>query len=122
MRVLVCGGRNYWNYSRIVKVLNGIDIEDMDKGGRGIEMIIHGDANGADNCAGAWARVNGAKEWPFPADWNQYGKSAGPIRNEEMLKEGHPDLVVAFPGGTGTKNMIWLAEKYAVPVHKVVDK
>jgi hypothetical protein len=33
-----------------------------------------------------------------------------------MLKEGHPDLVVAFPGGKGTAGMIALARAAGIPV------
>ena len=44
------------------------------------------------------------------AQWTKYGKSAGPIRNAEMLRFGKPQLVVAFPGGDGTENMIGQAK------------
>jgi hypothetical protein len=36
-------------------------------------------------------------------EWDELGKKAGPLRNQRMLDEGKPDLVVAFPGGGGTK-------------------
>ena len=46
----------------------------------------------------------------FPADWNKYGKAAGVLRNQQMLDEGHPDLVVYFhkdiENSKGTKDMI----------------
>ncbi len=42
----------------------------------------------------------------FHAEWMKYGKAAGPIRNARMLAEGKPDLVVAFPGGRGTADML----------------
>lgn len=51
---------------------------------------------------------------PFPADWKQYGKAAGPIRNKQMLDEGQPDLVLCFHDdiekSKGTKNMYELAK------------
>jgi hypothetical protein len=40
------------------------------------------------------------------AEWERLGRKAGPIRNQRMLEEGKPDLVVAFPGGTGTAGMM----------------
>jgi hypothetical protein len=40
------------------------------------------------------------------ADWEKLGRSAGPIRNQAMLDEGRPDLVVAFPGHHGTADMV----------------
>jgi len=57
---------------------------------------------------------------PFPADWSRHGKSAGPIRNRQMLIEGRPDIVVAFPGGKGTANMIKQAVEAGVKVELVV--
>lgn len=44
------------------------------------------------------------------------GKAAGPIRNQRMLDEGKPDLVVAFPGGRGTADMVRRAKAAGVPV------
>lgn len=43
----------------------------------------------------------------------------GPLRNQRMLEEGKPDLVVAFPGGGGTKDMVRRAAKAGVPIHEV---
>lgn len=52
----------------------------------------------------------------FPADWDKYGKRAGYLRNVQMLDEGKPDLVVAFPGGKGTAMMVKLAKERGVRV------
>ena len=41
----------------------------------------------------------------YVADWATHGKKAGPLRNQRMIDEGHPDLVIAFPGGKGTDDM-----------------
>jgi YspA, cpYpsA-related SLOG family len=115
MRVLVCGGRHYDDRKKMDRVLRFIDTH---KGP--IKTLIHGAARGADSLAAAWAKDTGLDEFgevlAFPADWNKHGVAAGPIRNLEMLLDGKPDLVVAFPGGNGTKNMIHLARKYGVPV------
>ena len=68
-------------------------------------LIAHGDAPGADTMAGNWANWHLIKVTRFPAEWRKYGKSAGPVRNQKMIDEGKPDLVVAFPGGNGTADM-----------------
>ena len=52
----------------------------------------------------------------FDADWQKYGRAAGPIRNKQMLDEGSPDLVIAFAGGRGTENMVKQSEAKKVPV------
>lgn len=55
-------------------------------------------------------------------DGTKYNVMAGFIRNKEMLVEGKPDLVIAFPGGNGTDNMIDLADKAGIKVIKVTRK
>lgn len=81
--------------------------------------IIHGDAPGVDHLADTWAVVNWVQIKRFPAKWDQYGRGAGPLRNQQMLDEGKPDLVIAFPGGKGTANMTKLAREAGVKVIEI---
>ncbi len=110
MRVLVCGGRDYGNWGYLYATLNDIDSI------YGITEIIHGGATGADKLAGRYAELTTKACKVFSADWNKHGKKAGYLRNKQMLEEGQPDLVVAFPGGKGTQNMIDIAKKAGVEV------
>jgi len=100
MRVLVCGGRDFEDQDLLDRTLDRINEE------RGISTIIHGLARGADRMGGEYARVHAIPVLEFPADWGKYGRKAGYVRNARMLKEGQPELVVAFPGGKGTMNMV----------------
>ncbi len=114
MRVLVCGGRDYDGAKRLNEELYRIHKETP------ITHIIEGGARGADQLAGMWAAVAGGVEHLlFLADWGSYGKAAGAIRNQRMLTEGKPDLVVAFPGGAGTADMVRRAEAAGIKVIKV---
>src|SRR6266478_6988357 len=97
MRILVCGGRNAGDYE-IPKF-----IETLDK--YPITAIIAGEAKGFDQMAKSYALSKEIRYEGYSADWDKYGKAAGPIRNKQMLDEGKPDLVIAFPGGKGTANM-----------------
>lgn len=108
MRILVCGGRDYEDFVAVDKKLEEFEKESL--------VIIHGDADGADTLAGDWAHMNYVSCWKFPANWSKYPKAAGPIRNKKMLVDGKPDLVIAFPGGKGTANMIKQAQEAGVPV------
>ena len=112
MRVLVCGGRSYINIDHVFTVLSDLHEE------RGITTLIHGCAPGADSIAANWARTYGVKEARYPAEWNKHGKAAGPIRNANMLLEGKPELVVAFPGENGTAHMVQIATNAGVEVIK----
>jgi predicted Rossmann-fold nucleotide-binding protein len=69
-------------------------------------LLIHGGASGADEQAGAWAKSKELPTLVFHAQWRKFGKDAGPLRNQQMLSSGRPDLVIAFPGGLGTKDMV----------------
>jgi len=86
-------------------------------------VLINGGARGADALAKEWGeRKPGVIVDTYYADWKKHGKAAGPIRNAQMLKEGQPNAVVAFPGGKGTTHMIQIAEKAGVPVLRVTEK
>jgi hypothetical protein len=111
LRILVCGGRDYDNVDKVYEVLDEFPTEEL--------LIIHGGARGADSLAGVWAFERGVQVTRYPADWEKYGKRAGYVRNQQMLDEGKPDLVIAFPGGRGTAMMIDIAEKAAVNVLKI---
>ena len=78
--------------------------------------IIQGGAKGADFLAKVYAHECGIPCEEYPADWKAYGKAAGHLRNQKMLDEGKPDLVVAFPGGNGTADMVARARKAGVEV------
>ncbi len=109
MRILACGGRKYANVDVVRAVLAKFD--------PAISILIHGDQRGADRLAARVAKDLGWSEIvPFPADWDRYKKAAGHIRNQQMLDEGHPDVVIAFPGGVGTDGMVDRARRAKVPV------
>jgi predicted Rossmann-fold nucleotide-binding protein len=114
MRVLVCGGRDYQDWERVKAVLGKFHDE------AGIDVIIEGGAAGADRLAREWARMEGAADVEtFEADWEHQGNFAGPTRNARMLNEGRPDLVIAFPGGRGTADMVRKARKAGVEVVEI---
>ena len=120
LRVLVCGGRDYEDIKTLRQVLNSIDIsyESADCYGP-ISCIISGGARGADRLAEVYAREKDIPLEIYPAQWNTYGKAAGIIRNQEMLDDGQPDLVVAFPGGKGTAHMTNISKKANLKVINV---
>lgn len=110
MRVLVCGGRDFADYEMLREALECL---------LPISVLIHGCARGADELAGRWARRHDVRVESYPANWAKLGPAAGPFRNKQMLREGKPELVVAFPGGKGTANMVKIAREANIPVINV---
>lgn len=122
-RVLVCGGRNYSDRRKVFNTLDEICkkrgwITEPDRYGNWLPRIhiIHGGSSGADEFADEYAVVSWCELTVFGAYWEMHGNAAGPIRNQRMLDEGNPDLVVAFPGGRGTADMIARAERAGVEI------
>lgn len=117
MRVLVCGGRDYddWaTFSNTMKLYVGVF-----RGPNPDITIISGEAIGADFLAKVYAKYVKWSYLGFPAQWKLHGNKAGPIRNQQMLDEGKPDLVIAFPGGVGTADMVRRSKKAGVKVIEV---
>lgn len=112
MRILVCGGREFDQRGLLYNTLSEIADE-------GTCTIISGMARGADTLAVDWAILNNSNVDKYPADWTKYGRKAGPIRNQQMLDEGKPDLVIAFKGGHGTNDMVKRARKAGIKVRTI---
>lgn len=120
-RVLVCGGRYFADVALVFDTLTSLHIN------QGISAIIEGGATGADRHARDWAKHRGVTVETYRAAWNDilrpgavvryrkdgsaYDAAAGPWRNATMLRDGRPDMVVAFPGDTGTADMVRQARR-----------
>ncbi len=118
--VLVCGGRDYANEKAVFTML------DATHKARGVAVVIHGAASGADSLAAKWADERHVPADPHPAQWDdlshpdalirtrrdgkKYDARAGFRRNQEMA-DLHPSIVLAFPGGNGTVDMVRRASK-----------
>lgn len=116
--LLVCGGRSFGAKPGEAEFLR--QQLDMLRGERpGISVLIHGAQTGADSLAGEWARRNGIETLGYEvtmADWAEHGRAAGPMRNRRMIQEGRPDLVLAFPGDRGTRDMVRQARRAGIEV------
>lgn len=100
MKLLVAGGRDYNREQHAFTILDLIHVF----GNLGpVSLVIHGASKGADTLASQWAKKRGIEQAAFPADWETYGKFAGPRRNGEMMAM-KPDLGLLFPGGRGTSD------------------
>src|SRR5688572_25033460 len=131
MIVLVCGGRNHSNYALIWDTLDQLHAE------RGITRIVHGAGGNVDMSADAWAKSRKVEVKPYPADWTdisrpdavirirrdgaKYDAKQGINRNQEMLDKEDIALVVAFPGGPGTRDMVARSRRAGIDVMAIPD-
>lgn len=124
--MLVTGGRDYDDRKFVFTTLDLLHTE-----WKPFTLLIHGDAPGADTLADEWALSRAVTRKPYPADWldltapgavvkqgkrGPYNSRAGSQRNQKMLDEGQPDVVIAFPGGIGTADMVRRAQKAGVHI------
>jgi hypothetical protein len=101
MRLLVCGGRDWSNRKAVWAELDRLKPT----------FVIQGGARGVDLDARIWAKRHHVPCVTVVADWEKYGKAAGPIRNQRMLDDLKPDTVLVFPGNRGTADMAARAQR-----------
>lgn len=107
-RVIIAGGRRFENYNLLATKCDGILSQ---KRMTHTIVIISGTAKGADTLGEHYARERGYTLRQFPADWDQFGKSAGYRRNCQMADNA--DALIAFWDGqsAGTRHMIEIARE-----------
>ena len=112
-RVIIAGGRDFTDYNLLKQhcdymLSKRAEVEEI--------VVLSGGATGADALGEQYASEHGYKILHFPADWQKYGKQAGPIRNRQMADNA--DALIAYWDGKsrGTKNMIEEAQKRGLKV------
>jgi YspA, cpYpsA-related SLOG family len=121
VRLLVCGSRTWTDYRllrREIEYVVGVEFQAESF------VLIEGDARGADRLAGELARARGWDLEVYPAHWQQDGRAAGMRRNARMLRQGRPDLVLAFVDkpldhSRGTADMVRRARAAGVEVRVI---
>ena len=113
--LLIAGSRNYTDRDTFNRVTEEyLDSEDA------FTVIVAGGAAGADELAKDYALEHGLQYIEFPADWEKYGRAAGPKRNDEMvkfIKEKNGRALYFWDGESkGTKQCIESARKNGIDV------
>jgi YspA, cpYpsA-related SLOG family len=113
MKAIVCGWRDFKDWRFLSATLDALHADTP------FDRIATGAQQGADTLAEIWARRRGIRLELYHALWRTHGDAAGPIRNQKMLDDEHPDVVIAFPGGRGTADMVRRAKDAGVRVIEV---
>ncbi len=108
MRIAVTGGRDFKDEDLFYEVIDNMRLTHVIYGDcpTGLDHLMHYYLS----CRPVIGRQR------FKADWDKEGKAAGPIRNRQMIDEGRPKLLVAFPGGRGTADCMAHAKRNRIPV------
>ncbi len=111
---LICGGRDFAHEG----TFNGAMRQIIELRGCP-EKIVQGGAPGADTMAAHWGEKMGLSVVAEVSDWGSHGNAAGPIRNQKMIDDHKPDVVIAFPGGRGTADMVRRAREAKIEVIEI---
>ena len=115
MKIIIAGSRDFDDYALLRKTMDSLRPKNVNVFKTFDDVtVISGGASGADTLGERWARARELNVIRIPAKWHKYGKAAGPIRNEQMVKMA--DMLVAFwdTNSPGTFNIIETAKKYGV--------
>ena len=119
IRCIIAGCRDFSDYVLLRDTANKI-FRNRDTSNL---IIISGCCSGADHLGELFAVKNNLACVKFQADWNTYGKAAGPIRNKQMAEfaSQQTGMLIAFWDGKsrGTGSMIRLAKEYGLEIHIV---
>jgi hypothetical protein len=107
MKIAIIGSRDFTDRNKLNEILEPYKSK--------ITLVISGAARGADKLGEQWAINNNIKTLIFPADWDKYGKAAGFIRNEDIIKNCDGAIVFWNEISNGTRHSISLCEKYNKP-------
>lgn len=111
--IVVTGGREYADVTAVNTTLDAIDNPIL---------LIHGGAAGADTLCKNWAHRRNVPSRVFAANWRDDGKSAGPKRNDKMMRYAASCasvICVAFPGGVGTRHATACATKQGITIRQI---
>jgi YspA, cpYpsA-related SLOG family len=120
-RVLICGDRNWTSEVKIRDALLAL-LAEADVA-RGEVIVVEGEARGADKIGAHVARTLGIEVEEYPANWDKFGRAAGPIRNQQMLDSGLDHAIAChsfLENSKGTADMVRRLDKAGIPVELVV--
>ena len=108
MRTIIAGSRDVDDYQHLLETIKESEFE--------ITTVISGGARGVDLLGERYAKENNIPLEVFPAEWDEYGKSAGYIRNLQMANSAEALIAICKDMSSGTMNMIKIAQEKKLKV------
>ena len=108
MKLIVAGSRTFTDYQLLCQTLGPQRHR--------ITEVLHGGTRGADQLGFRWAVKHHIRSRCFAAEWERFGKAAGPRRNQQLAQAG--DVLLAFWDGRspGTRHIISCMQQLGKPV------
>lgn len=100
MKIGIVGSRSFTSWEKFSAAIYKspvVEIIDACKFNNEHIHVVTGDANGADELASRWAKENNLNLSVLKANWDLHGRSAGVLRNKDLVDE--VDLLIAFWDG-----------------------
>lgn len=112
MKIIIAGGRNITSYAAVLNAIAASGWRDE------ITEVVCGMARGVDLLGKRWADLRGIPVAHFPPNWREYGRRAGPLRNEEMAKYANALILVWDGQSRGSQSMLNIAKRYKLRIHE----
>ena len=116
IKVIVAGSRSIQDYPLVKAKLDHL-FQNIPASTEII--IVSGTCSGPDLLGERYAQENRLQIKRYPAQWNVYGKSAGPRRNAVMAQNATHAVIFWDSISRGTKSMINLAHTYKLNVRVI---
>jgi hypothetical protein len=115
VRTIIAGSRCFTLYSSVDDAVKASGFK--------ISEVVSGTAPGIDTLGEEWAEQNGVMLRRFPANWTDFGKRAGTMRNEKMGDYAQALIAVWDGESPGTRHMIGYARmrRLYVYVHLIQE-
>ena len=110
MKVIIAGSRHITNSSVVAGAIAQWQLAYP------LTEVVVGGGRGVDHLAEQWALAESMPLRRFPADWERYGRAAGPIRNRQMASYAKGLLALPAGASRGTRDMITQAHKYGLTI------
>ncbi len=112
MTLAIIGGRDYNDYPRLQQVIETYFTKETNGFKQfTFDTIVSGAASGADRLGATFAKEHNIKLIEYPADWQRWGRSAGFIRNEDIIKAADCVLCMWDGQSKGSANSLSIAKR-----------
>ena len=115
VRVALVGGRDVEDFAFVLDRFEEVLLKE------GLHKyqikIVSGGAKGVDSIARRIASLYGIPFREFPAEWDRYGKKAGPLRNSKIVENSDIVIAIPSPSSRGTWDTVRKAEKRGLKVY-----